>query len=156
MVCGVVKRRPGIVFFSLDETKFAGSNAGFERSAHFFVRGFTHATPQGVTKESTFVGDGFALEASLAGKSHGFLRHLPHLFGDAFLELTLASQAGLRHNPVGLIAEFGGQFAMSGQYLGRRLDHLLIAGGVSGDLRSLMTGEAMLFHMAAYLIPPKA
>ena len=49
----------------------------------------------------------------------------------------VAALACLGHDPLGLIAELGGDLPVRGQHLGGSMNFFLVAGGVRGDLRGL-------------------
>ncbi len=66
------------------------------------------------------------------------------MFGYSVLFLRMSSFAGLRDDAISLIAELGGELAVSCHNLGGRMNLFLVAGGVGGDLRGLRSAEAAL------------
>src|SRR5271157_1724711 len=55
-------------------------------------------------------------------------------------------------NGFGLVSEVGGELAVRGHYLSRRMDFLTVAGRVRGDLGSFFPGVAGAFEVLANLL----
>ena len=142
----------GTVLRRGDKLKFAGGQTLFDAGANLGVGGFAHAAPQGIAEEGALIGDSLALEAAFAGKGHCFLGGLLRFLRSALGRFLLATLAGRGHNLIRLIAELGGQLAVRREHLGGRLNLLLVARGVGGDLRRLVAGETILLHVCEDLI----
>ena len=142
----------GTVLRRGDKLKFAGGQTLFDTRANLRVGRFAHAAPQGIAEEGALVGDGLALEAAFAGKGHCFLGGLLRLFGSALGGFLFGPLTRRGHNLIRLIAELGGQLAMRRKHFGGRLNLLLVARGMGGDLRRLVAGETILLHVCEDLI----
>src|SRR5271156_2678878 len=92
--------------------ELAGSQPRLEAGAHLGIGGFAHAAPQCIAEDVTFIGDGLALEAAMAGEGYGLVSDLLHRFGNVLRSLPLAARPRLDDDSVGLIAELYGKLAM--------------------------------------------
>ena len=81
MVAAVVKPAPGPGAIVGDLLELAGGDTSLETGAYFRARHLAHTPAQGIDVESTFVYDGLALEALIAGEGDS----LPYLAADAFV-----------------------------------------------------------------------
>ena len=89
---------PGLVFLSGHKLELAGGNARLEVGANFGIGHFAHSASHGVAEEVAFIGDGFALEAALAGKGDRFAGDFLRGFGSAFGGVHTRALLGLSHD----------------------------------------------------------
>ena len=122
------------VFPPVPRLKFPGSKPGIEIGADLGVGDFAHAAPEAVAHQGALVDDRFALEVLVTGKGQRFLRAI---VWDGWLDLVLNPFPRRADDGIGLIAELGGQPPMGVEHFLGRQNLLLVACGVSGDLRGL-------------------
>ena len=88
--------------------------AALEVVAYLAESEVSHAAPKRIAHDVALVGDGLALEVAFLGIGDGFLRALGRCLA-SILFLRMARSWASSNNPVGLIAELGGDLPVSGQ-----------------------------------------
>jgi len=133
------------------DLELARGHSLLEMAPYLAVRQVAHATPEGIAHDIPLIGDGFTLEVAALGESHRFLSPFRcRCEGLPFHAVCPISC--LLDDSIRLIAELRGDLPVSGQYLGRGMNFLLVAGGVGGNLRRLWPRKAALFEVLPNLL----
>jgi hypothetical protein len=127
----------GIVLLPRHKLELARREPRLYTGADLPKGGFPHAAPQCVAENSAVIGNGLALEAALAGKGYSLLRSQAGFFGSTIYRSLTAALAGLRNNPIRLVAKLGGKFAVRTQNFSGRLHLLFVARCVRRDFGRL-------------------
>ena len=153
MVSGVVKLRPEAYFAASTERKSPRSAPRLEVGANLGIGRLSHAAPQRIAEDEPLIGDGLALEETVPRIGDGLLRASRSIW---IALLGLGGFAGLLHDLSRLVAVLGGDVSMGLQDLFAREGLLLVACGVSCDLRGSRAANATPFHLIFDLLRPQA